>query len=541
MNIEALHVKNFKRFSDLRIDLSALDEPPKLVLLIGANGSGKSSIFDAFEYLSGPAKGLQDHYTEYFKKRLGADLSVDCTLGGGVRVQRTNNKQVSASPGWDGRSAFYGRSSFRTVPELSARTLAPIDLTTDEDRPRRFIEQDTRFATDVAQITENILHEIWGEPFDSDTMKARFVDPINEALERIFSASVATGLRLRKLIPALSGKPPDIRFQKGGSEVHYDLLSSGEKEVFNIILNLFTRREHFPNAIYFIDELDVHLHTSLQYALVREIMERWIPENSQLWTASHSLGFIDYANGSGDAAILDFDDLDFDQPQTLHPTPKSERIFDIAVPRKAALKVFPNKRLIICENKDARLYNAIVLPDLLFIGARDKNSVVIQTKGSDEFHGLIDRDFLGTEETAEIGRRQANLHVLDYYALENYLYHPENIAELNPAGHDDLAYRAALKSQMATVRDRLLVNLRGSRASYEIIQALSNELKSHAIQEIEQATASNDFETFYPFLDMKKNRPTAYLAEFNLRPIDLAATYWIRGAIAAQVASTITS
>ena len=83
MNIEALHLKNFKRFSDLRIDLSSLDAPPKLILLIGANGSGKSSIFDAFEYLSGPAKGLRDDYLEYFKKQTDADMSVDCTLGGG--------------------------------------------------------------------------------------------------------------------------------------------------------------------------------------------------------------------------------------------------------------------------------------------------------------------------------------------------------------------------------------------------------------------------------------------------------------------------
>ena len=144
MNIEALHLKNFKRFSDLRIDLSSLDAPPKLILLIGANGSGKSSIFDAFEYLSGPAKGLRDYYLDYFKKRPDADMSVNCTLGGGIRVQRANNEQVSASPGWDGRSAFYGRSSFRTVPELSGQTGAPIDLTKDADRPQRFIEQDTR-------------------------------------------------------------------------------------------------------------------------------------------------------------------------------------------------------------------------------------------------------------------------------------------------------------------------------------------------------------------------------------------------------------
>ena len=89
---------------------------------------------------------------------------------------------------------------------------------------------------------------------------------------------------------------------------------------------------------------------------------------------------------------------------------------------------------------------------------------------------------------------------------------------------------------MTTVRDRLLVNLRGSRGSYEIIQEFSNELKRQAIQEIEQATASNDFDTFYPFLDMKKNRPTAYLAEFNLRPVDLASTRWMRDAIARLVA-----
>jgi predicted ATP-dependent endonuclease of OLD family len=37
MQIERLHMKNFKRFSDLTIDLSSLQTPPKLVLMIGAN------------------------------------------------------------------------------------------------------------------------------------------------------------------------------------------------------------------------------------------------------------------------------------------------------------------------------------------------------------------------------------------------------------------------------------------------------------------------------------------------------------------------
>jgi ATPase involved in DNA repair len=50
MKITALTLKNFKRFTDLTIQGIPYDA--KLVLLIGANGSGKSSVFDAFECLN---------------------------------------------------------------------------------------------------------------------------------------------------------------------------------------------------------------------------------------------------------------------------------------------------------------------------------------------------------------------------------------------------------------------------------------------------------------------------------------------------------
>ena len=46
MNVTRLRLANFKRFTDLTIDLSSCAGAPKLVLLIGANGSGKSSVFD---------------------------------------------------------------------------------------------------------------------------------------------------------------------------------------------------------------------------------------------------------------------------------------------------------------------------------------------------------------------------------------------------------------------------------------------------------------------------------------------------------------
>ena len=317
MNVSELHLLNFKRFTDLKIDLAG--SPAKLVLLIGANGSGKSSIFDAFEYLSGPSKGTADPYTAFIKKNGDKEVSVSCLLGGGYSVRRSNQQKTTCSPDLNLRDAFYGRSSLRTVPELRNRSGVAADLPADADRPQRSIEWDTRFDADISHVTAQILRVVWGERFDSEQMKARFLEPINDAMARVFGNGDSTTLRLIGMIPELEGKPPDIQFSKGQSEIHYDLLSSGEKEVFNILLNLFVRREHFTNSIYFIDELDVHLHTQLQYALLQEIVERWIPEHSQLWTASHSLGFIDYASSNDDTAILDFDDLDFDRPHVLRP------------------------------------------------------------------------------------------------------------------------------------------------------------------------------------------------------------------------------
>ena len=217
----------------------------------------------------------------------------------------------------------------------------------------------------------------------------------------------------------------------------------------------------------------------------------------------------------------------------LAPAPKSADVFEIAVPRDSALQVFPNKTLVLCENTDAPLYNAIDLPDMLFVGARDKNAVGLQARANAAFHGLIDRDFIGSAEIRELRREQPNLFVLGYYSIESYLLHPRNIAEVSPAGFDETEYRRLVQERMAAVRDRLLMNLERSRNSYEVIRTLTQETKRRAMQEIADATASDDFETFYPFLDMKHLRPGDYLEPFNLPRLDLARTDWMRDAIAA--------
>jgi len=48
VKLKKVHLTNFKRFTDLTID--QIPATSKLVLLIGANGSGKSCVFDAFNF-----------------------------------------------------------------------------------------------------------------------------------------------------------------------------------------------------------------------------------------------------------------------------------------------------------------------------------------------------------------------------------------------------------------------------------------------------------------------------------------------------------
>ena len=49
MKIKNIAIKNFKRFTDFTI--SDIPETSKLVLIIGSDGSGKSCLFDAFDWL----------------------------------------------------------------------------------------------------------------------------------------------------------------------------------------------------------------------------------------------------------------------------------------------------------------------------------------------------------------------------------------------------------------------------------------------------------------------------------------------------------
>ncbi|MEP6845156.1 MAG: AAA family ATPase, partial [Panacibacter sp.] len=295
MKIKSLQLKNFKRFTDLT--LKDIPANAKLVLLIGSNGSGKSSVFDGFEFISGIAKRGNSTKLDYYAKRMEEDVTVIATNEKEEIIQRQNqvwpaNQSI--------KNGFYGRTSFRQIPRLTRLGLGerPLNIEADSDRPLSFIDRDERFENDLEHLFGKMLKEFFRSNDDKSEIKEKVINPINNAFERIFNKDNGTKIKLLEIIPPLEGKLAQITFKKGESEFHYNQLSAGEKEVFNIIINMVARTEYYKDAIYFFDEIDLHLNTKLQYNFLKEIVENWIPDNCQFWTASHSLGFIQYAKDS---------------------------------------------------------------------------------------------------------------------------------------------------------------------------------------------------------------------------------------------------
>ena len=553
MRIRSLKLKNFKRFTDL--ELQDIPESAKLVLLIGANGSGKSSVFDAFAGLARRGTGGVDRLAaNYFaKSNETAEAIAHVVTSDGVTEQvraawmpQVDGVQLLAAPNRAGKK-FYGRSALRASARVPAwQQRAPVNefIARDVDAPASFIDVDDRLSADVYKYVADFNHALRQPLFEGREVNAtdlvkQFITPLNGALERVFGRAGPYPQMNNFREPESREMAPEFMFRKGQFEFSYDMLSLGEKQVFSVLLNLFVRKEKLQDAIIYIDELDLHLNTALQYALLEEIVERWIPETSQLWTASHSLGFIRYASQSNSAVIFDFDALDFDLPQALKPVPKeSNEVLQVAVPKEYLAALFTGKRLIYCEGSDVAYFNSIGLKDTIFANGGNKFQIFARARDA-KTHALMDRDYLSIDEIHESQARLSTLHILPLYSIENFLFHPDNLAEVQGAGFDRAAYVAALCAEKNRVLYDLNFGIAKARDGYPQARDLTKDERTKYEErgrEVSQKLQSDAFADFYPVFPMK-TCATQLPQRQNLSRQRLAHTQWFADNMTALLAN----
>ena len=223
MLFRSIHLQNFKRFTDLKISLG--EQSPKLILLIGANGSGKSGIFDAFELASSMREttiwSRSEKLNYYLKKQQLGNISIN--FSNGSRYQTTllpshNGGEVKSDAQLN-EFSFYGRSAVRYLPQIKRTTIGQtIDIEKNADKPQYYIDADQRFENDIDVLIKNIIDRIFkginqSSTAQLDEIKA-FLNRINEALPRIFGEETNTSLKFIRPVTPSDGQPSQLIFSK---------------------------------------------------------------------------------------------------------------------------------------------------------------------------------------------------------------------------------------------------------------------------------------------------------------------------------------
>ncbi len=446
MRLESIHLRDYKRFTDLRIE--ELPKSARLVILTGPNGSGKSSLFDALLFkanneprVHNPHLGdeLQKYYyktqEEVEQRRAGQNLWNQ------IDVQFHDGQPASGS--W--ASAFNIRSPYRNEPEFTVSGVSRVEPAHTSRRFERIIDPDQAVSDNYRRLTWKRLTDLDSDAADDMTFGQYRTTAIRELQEAI--RTLFPNLQLQDFGGVTGGG--GFRFSKGAAnDFPYKNLSGGEKAAFDLLLDIFVKRGEYKDAIYCIDEPEAHAAVAIQGKLLEALLSL-LPAKSQLWIATHSIGFVRAAYRMaqrGDEVIfLDFAADDFDEAVVLTPSPAGRnfwrRTYHVALDDLAAL-VGPS-RIILCEGNrerppegfDAQCYSKIfegTHGDTMFLSrggstqverTEDLAAVIEALLEGVEILRLIDRDDM-TDEVRTIRLENDNMRILSRREIENFLYDP---------------------------------------------------------------------------------------------------------------------
>ena len=340
----------------------------------------------------------------------------------------------------------------------------------EEIRFSRFSDDDKTTQSNYVRLVSQSLENAFEKAHPDSTIgqfRHAAIGEVKEALQKIFPELV-----LNSLGNPLAGAGT-FRFDKRVAHGFlYENLSGGEKAAFDLILDLVVKRSTFNDTVYCIDEPEAHMSTRLQKDLLA-CLYGLLPENCQLWIATHSIGMMRKARelqekNPNEVAFLDFGERDFDKTHIIEPVIPTrsfwQKTYQVALDDLAEL-VVPS-RIILCEGKpgpdgfDAKCYNKIFgdeFSDTLFVSAGAKSSVhglasVVKTiAGGAKVVPLIDKDDKNDREIHEA--QSQGKRVLNRYALENYLLDDEILHRLCE-NHDSLLSA----DDLITLRDNNIKN-----------------------------------------------------------------------------------
>lgn len=190
-------------------------------------------------------------------------------------------------------------------------------------------------------------------------------------------------------------------------------------------------------------------------------------------------------------------------------------------------KSVKKRKTILCEGKNFKLFNNLDIPNIDFSEEHNSNSIFQNVKTKTRFC-LRDKDLLIDEEITRLKKKFPNYYILDYYCIENYLYHPDNISELNLYEFNKKDYiNDIIKSKNEAFLD-LVSNFKITRKGYKELSENHIKIVKNADKILLHELESNEFNVFYKHFDMKSKYKKNFLQKFNLNDSKLSKTKWFK-------------
>lgn len=211
MKIASIHLQNFKRFTDLTIE--GIPPAAKLVILLGPNGCGKSSVFDAM------------HVKSYQYAHIGKKIEPEYYLKIPSQIQ-TSEIEFHDSPKTNMDRAIYTRTAYRNDPVMNVGAIQVMPSALKERRFSSMIQNDAAATSNFQRLASRALSRAFRREDRCKTLgwfQDETLGEMQEAMERLFPNLVLNSL----------GDPSADRtftFDKGtGNNFHYQNLSGGRK------------------------------------------------------------------------------------------------------------------------------------------------------------------------------------------------------------------------------------------------------------------------------------------------------------------------
>ena len=433
----------FKRFGSLEIQ--ELGSDVELVVMLGPNGSGKSSVFDAFlEWARAHGRRARRSVSnDYFD-------SETHTFG---RPEVILHDSYASGSSEQLGPLVHVRTAHRNTPDVLAKSIEKQEGFRRRNPLDRMVETDAALSEHYQRLVARFLPilsnlESGDAVRDLENVRAMLV-PVQDSLTRVLPHLRFAGLG----DPTSEGSFYFTRDATRG--FRYENLSGGEKAVFDLLLDVHIAATELGTPLICLDEPEIHLNPAVQATVLTELM-RLLPNGSQLWIATHSVGMIRRAfdiaaDAPGRVAFLDFGQVEGPAPDVqLKPSQPSGQLLReaMSVALDDLARLLAPEVLVVCEGSqlsdrirewDEGIYRQIfrdLHPRVEFksIGGKGelKQAAAIASVIAPGTYilKLRDRDYLTPESRTRLLASDPSLRVLERRSLESYLLDDEVLEAL---------------------------------------------------------------------------------------------------------------